>query len=160
MKTRLKILAALLAGGLLGWLLWRHFHPAPRQLTLTGIVDGRVVVVSSQIIGRIVRMNVHTGSRVRKGELLALLQQNELSASLAGARAAASAVYQQWRSGQTQLKLLAASLPAQIAQAHAQMRQAQSQVAQARANLAQVEADYKRIRPLAQAGIVSRQQLD
>ncbi len=160
MPRKGKILLLLAAAGGLSWLGWRLLHSRTRGLTLTGIVDGRVVVVSSQIVGRIVRMNVETGAEVKPGQLLAVLEQNILSANLSGAQAAAGAAYQQWRAGAAQLRLLAASLPAQIAQAHAQMRSAQAQVAQARANLAQVEANTKRIRPLAEAGIVSRQQLD
>ena len=160
MRRKWKILAAAIVLAALGWLGWRLTHRPPQYMTLTGIVDGRVVVVSSQIIGRIVKMNVHTGSQVKAGQLLAILQQNELSATVAGASAAAAAAVQQYRTGEEQLRLLAASLPAQIAQAHAQMRQAEAQVAQARANLAQVSANTRRIRPLARAGIVSRQQLD
>ena len=160
MKKRLRLLAILVLAALAGWGAWRYFHPPARQLVLTGIVDGRVVVVSSQIVGRIVRMSVHTGSRVTAGQPLAVLQQSELSASLRGAQSAAAAAYQQWRAGEAQLKLLRASVPAQIAQARAQQRQARAQLAQSRANLAQIEAQYRRIVPLARAGIDSRQLLD
>jgi EAL domain-containing protein (putative c-di-GMP-specific phosphodiesterase class I) len=100
MKKRLRLLAILVLAALAGWGAWRYFHPPARQLVLTGIVDGRVVVVSSQIVGRIVRMSVHTGSRVTAGQPLAVLQQNELSASLRGAQSAAAAAYQQWRAGE------------------------------------------------------------
>lgn len=160
MKKRIRVLVILALAALLGWGAWRYFHPPVRPLVLTGIVDGRVVVVSSQIVGRIVRMNVHTGSQVRTGQPLAVLQQNELSASFQGAQSAAAAAYQQWRAGEAQLKLLRASVPAQIAQAQAQLRQAQAQRAQSRANLAQIEAQYRRIVPLAKDGIDSRQLLD
>jgi multidrug resistance efflux pump len=61
--------------------------PHGSDIPLTGIVDGNEVIVSPQIMGRLVNLTVDEGSQVKKGDLLAELDPKELQASLAAAKA-------------------------------------------------------------------------
>jgi len=42
--------------------------PSGSEIPLTGIVDGNEVIVSPQIMGRIVNLTVDEGSQVKKGD--------------------------------------------------------------------------------------------
>ena len=53
--------------------------PRGSDIPLTGIVDGNEVIVSPQITGRIVKLTVDEGSAVKKGDLIAELDPQELA---------------------------------------------------------------------------------
>lgn len=159
MKRRI-LLLILLAVVLVAVGVWKHLHRAPSQLEIIGIVDGNQVAVSSKITARIQSLKVDIGDRVQPGQLIAVLDQSELQASLSAAQAGTAQAEQNVAQGESQLQLLEASLPARIQQARAQVRTAQEQERQAEANLALVEADYQRIVPLAKQGIMSAQDRD
>jgi multidrug resistance efflux pump len=61
--------------------------PSGSDLRLTGIVSGNDVIVSPQIAGRILQLNVDEGSDVKKGELIAEIDPAELKSTLASAEA-------------------------------------------------------------------------
>src|SRR5277367_4914263 len=60
--------------------IWWEERPRPQTLVLTGTVDGNEVVVASKITGRIVSLAVDDGQRVNAGDLVAVLDQDELRA--------------------------------------------------------------------------------
>jgi ABC-type polysaccharide/polyol phosphate export permease len=45
--------------------------PRGKEIPLTGIVTGNDVIVSSQIVGRMIRLTVDEGTQVHKGDLIA-----------------------------------------------------------------------------------------
>jgi len=61
--------------------------PQGDAIPLIGVVDGNEFVVSPQIMGRIINLTVDEGSSVKKGDLIAELDDAELNASLAAAKA-------------------------------------------------------------------------
>jgi len=160
--------------------IWWAQRPRPQTLVLTGTVDGNEVVVSSKIAGRIVQLAVDDGQAVRAGDLIAVLDQDELRANQdAAARAIAQAAANA-RQSAAQTELLEKTLPtrveqaraqleqtqaqqqqsqAQIAQAQAQLQQAQAQVAQTQAAVAKAQDNYNRIRPLVERDINPPQDL-
>ncbi|MGC1583646.1 MAG: biotin/lipoyl-binding protein, partial [Candidatus Acidiferrales bacterium] len=62
-----------------------YFLTTPRgsAIPLIGVVDGNEVIVSPQIAGRMIKLNVDEGSEVKKGDLIAELDPSELQAALA-----------------------------------------------------------------------------
>jgi len=60
--------------------IWWAERARPQTLALTGTVDGNEVVVSSKITGRIVSLAVDDGQSVKAGDLIAVLDQDELRA--------------------------------------------------------------------------------
>lgn len=77
----LLILAAAVAGGRY---LYTTRQAAPQNvLTLYGNVDVRQVQLAFQDVGRIVAVHVHEGDRVKKGDLLAEIDDARYQARLA-----------------------------------------------------------------------------
>lgn len=116
-RARLGLLAVLLlavAGGFLAW-----FRLGPRRaetnLTLYGNVDIRETRPAFEVSGRITRLLVREGARVRRGELLATLDNTTYAALLAQAKADMAS------RKATLDRLLAGSRPEEIAQAKATM---------------------------------------
>jgi len=160
--------------------IWLVERPRAQTLVLTGTVDGNEVVVGSKITGRIVSLAVDDGQRVKAGDLIAVLDQAELSADQGAAGAAIVQARASAQQSVVQTQLLEHTLPtkvsqadAQVAQAEAQVQQAQAQVAQTQAQLRQSQAqvaqtqaatakaqdNFNRIRPLVEKGINPPQDL-
>ncbi|HVB37628.1 MAG TPA: efflux RND transporter periplasmic adaptor subunit, partial [Vicinamibacterales bacterium] len=132
----------------------------PDTLVITGIVDGNEVVVSAKITGRIETMKVRDGDRVEAGQVIAVLDHQDLSAAAAASGAAVSQAQQVELQAADQIALTRASLAARIAQAQAQVQQANAQEAQAQASFDQAESTYRRTLPLFDEGLVTAQDRD
>jgi HlyD family secretion protein len=149
MKKRIISVAivALAIAGLAWWL--THRHGAGDELVLYGNVDLREVDLAFNDSERIAKVLVQEGDRVRKGQVLALLDTGRLTPQLDQARALAqgqAAVVQRLRNG---------SRPQEIAQARANLALAQADARQAQDN-------YLRIKQVFQSSsgrAVSRQDL-
>ena len=176
MKRVILLLLIVAIGGVIWWV----NRPRPQTLVLTGTVDGNEVVVASKITGRIERLAVDDGQWVKAGDLIAVLDQDELRADRGAASDAIAQARASAQQSVAQTELLENTLPAkvrqaeaQVAQTQAQLQQAQAQVAQAQAQLQQSEAqvaqtqaavakaqdNFNRIRPLVERDINSRQDL-
>src|SRR5580700_4390864 len=178
MKRQPILLALLLIA--IAFAIWWVERPRPQILVLTGTVDGNEVVVASKITGRIVSLAVDDGQRVNAGDLVAVLDQDELRADQGAASHAIAQARANAEQSAVQTELLQGSLPtkvqqaaAQVEQAQAQLKQNESQVAQAQAQLAQSQAQVaqtqaavakaqdncNRIRPLVEKDINPPQDL-
>ena len=165
---------------IIGFTVWWVERPRAQTLILTGTVDGNEVVVGSKITGRIVQLAVEDGQAVKAGDLIAVLDQDELRADQGAANHAIAQARANAQQSVAQTELLEKTLPtkvqqaqAQVGQTEAQLQQAQAQVAQAQAQLRQAEAqvqqthaavvksqdNFNRIRPLVQRDINPPQDL-
>ena len=151
------ILALLLAGSLI----W-YFATTRRSsdLQLIGTVDANEVVVSSKIPGRIQTLTVTEGQDVNAGQLIAVIESQDLSAALKAAEATAAGERsklsgtvktEQQNRGETTSATLSAE---------AQVKAAEANLAQAQAQYEHQQADTSRAVALAAQGIVSAQQRD
>jgi HlyD family secretion protein len=177
MRRRIILLTLLIAVGLAIW--WEQ-RPRPQTLVLTGTVDGNEVVVGSKITGRIVSLAVDDGQRVNAGDLIAVLDQDELRADQGAAGHAIAQARANTQQAAAQTELLESTLPtkvqqasaqveqtqaqlqqnqSQVAQAQAQFQQSQAQVAQTQAALAKAQDNFNRIRPLVERDINPPQDL-
>src|SRR5579872_3736042 len=134
----------------IGLAVWWAERPRPQTLVLTGTVDGNEVVVSSKITGRIERLAVDDGQWVKAGDLVAVLDQEELRADQGAAGHAIAQARANAQQSVAQTELLQNTLPtkvhqseAQVEQNQAQLQQAQAQAGQAQAQLQQAEAQVK-----------------
>ena len=148
MKKRLILIVAaviaMLAG--VGWFCNNKEAP-PKELTLHGNVDIRQVELAFNASGRIDRILVQEGDRVKAGQLLAALDTERLR--LSRQQAEAQAAVQR----EVVARNLAGSRPEEIRQARAQRDAAQVAVADA-------EAYYQRQEDLVARNFISRQQAD
>ncbi len=177
MKRRVILLTLLVVVGLAIW--WEE-RPRPQTIVLTGTVDGNEVVVGSKITGRIVKLAVDDGQRVNAGDLIAVLDEDELRADQGAATHAIAQARANAQQAAAQTELLESTLPtkvqqasaqveqtqaqqqqnqAQVAQAQAQLQQSEAQVAQTRAALAKAQDNFNRIRPLVERDINPPQDL-
>jgi len=134
--------------------------PHGTDMPLIGVVDGNEVIVSPQMTGRIITLNVDEGSTVKKGDLIAVLDSTELEANLAATKANVTSLEEQvneanhnytWTNGQTDASLIEANERATYAQA---------QLEPARAQLKRDRDDLRRMQQLFDKGEVSAQDRD
>jgi HlyD family secretion protein len=134
--------------------------PHGKEIPLTGIVDGNEVVVSPQIIGRIVKLTVDEGSEVKKGDLIAELDPKELQASLAAANANVASLQAQVSEANHNYALTDDATGASLKQAESMLTSTRAQLDQARANLWRDQTDFDRMQKLFDSGVESAQGRD
>jgi multidrug resistance efflux pump len=145
----------------IGGLIWYFVTVRPTgDLQLIGTVDANEVMVSSRIQGRIQTLTVDEGQDVKAGQLIAIIESDDLAA----ARKAAEATVGSQRSklGETveTERQTRGEVTSQTVNAEAQVRAARSALAQAQAQLEHQKADTSRTVALAQQGIMSEQSKD
>jgi HlyD family secretion protein len=151
MALRKRLLAVLLILIVLGaagaWLVLRRHQALPRQLTLYGNIDLRQVQLAFDAVGRIRELPAQEGQRVRKGDVVARLDDARLRDALQRAQAALQA------RREVLARLRAGSRPQEIAEARASLQAAQAALDNARTL-------WTRQRGLVESGFLPRQSLD
>jgi len=145
----------------IGSLIWYFVTVRPSaDLQLIGTVDANEVVVSSKIQGRIQRLTVDEGQDVQAGQLIAVIESDDLAA--AHQAAVANVSTQKSRLGETveSERQTRGEVSSQAVNAEAQVQASKSALAQAQAQLDHQQADTSRIVALAQQGIASAQAKD
>jgi HlyD family secretion protein len=139
-----------------------YLYSTPRgsDMPLTGIVDGNEVIVSPQMTGRIVTLNVDEGSQVKKGDLIAELDPKELEASLAASRANVASLQSQVNAANHNYSMTDDQTGASVRQAQATLTSTHAQLEQARANLWRDQTDYDRMQKLFDSGVAAAQDRD
>ena len=151
------ILGLLTLGSLVWYLLTAR---TSGDLKLIGTVDANEVLVSAKIPGRIQTLNVDEGQTVKAGELIALVESDDLAAAEKAAEANV-------RSNQSKLaetvetqRQNEGEVSSAAINAEAQVKASQAALAQAEANLEHQKADTTRTVALAGQGIASDQAKD
>ena len=111
------------------------------------IVAHHTIDVNSKVTGRIAWIGVEKGDKVKAGQVLVRLEDQEFRAQAEQARGSVSMARARL------LQLQNGSRPEEIDQASANLDEA-------RANVVNAKATLERTRPLVQQGVFSRQQLD
>jgi HlyD family secretion protein len=132
--------------------------PRGSDLDLTGTVDANQVIVSPQVQGRISKLLVDEGTRVKQGDLIAVLDASELEAQARAAAAMIDSLRSQVAATQATSVATEGSTTSSVANAQAQLESARAQLLQAEANLQKVESDSRRIIELAKQGVASDQE--
>jgi RND family efflux transporter MFP subunit len=119
-----------------------------KEIKFTGSIEANTEVqVYPKITATIEEMKVDSGDSIKKGDVIALLESEELEAQAAQAEAALEVVKAQW----TQMEI--GARPEERAQA-------EDLVAKARANLKDAESNYGRMKALYQQGTIARRQFE
>jgi multidrug resistance efflux pump len=144
-----------------GSLIWYLVTVRPTtDLQLIGTVDANEVVVSSKIPGRIQTLTVDEGQQVKAGQLIAIIESDDLQAARKAAEATAAG--QNWKLGETveTERQTRGETGSAAVNAEAQLSAAKATLAQAKANYDHQQADTSRTVALAQQGIMSEQAKD
>ena len=169
------LVAALLvlAGAVLAltgfWWPWRE----RAALIISGTIEAHEILVGSKVGGRVAKVHVHEGDRVRPGQVLVELERDELEARKAEGAAAVT------QAQATLDQLVAGSRPEEIARARRaaeaarntfeavktwprgeEVAQARADLAAAEAELAYAEAQHRRFDELFREGAVAAAELD
>jgi multidrug resistance efflux pump len=157
-RNRVFLLLGLLTVGSLIWYLVTVRPSA--DLQLIGTVDANEVVVSSKIPGRIQTLLVDEGQDVKAGQLIAVIESEDLAAARKAAEAnAASQKGKLGGSVETERQDRGETSNAAV-NAEAQLRSARAALSQAQANYDHQLADTSRTVALAKQGIMSEQASD
>jgi HlyD family secretion protein len=153
-KAKLKkaIIASIvlsLAGGAVWYFLIRKDAGPKNLIKLSGRIEGDDATVSTKIAGRIREITVREGDHVKVGQLIAVIDDDQVNAREEQEESKVQQAEARLRSAQQQVSVLQAQLEesnigVDQAKVDAQGRvsQAEAQVAQSEAELAKAEADY------------------
>lgn len=144
-----------------GSLIWYFVTVRPTgDMQLIGTVDANEVVVSARIQGRIQTLTVDEGQEVKAGQLIAIIECDDLAAASKAAEATVS--MQRYKLGETveTARQTRGETSSQTINAEAMVSSARATLAQAQAQLDHQQADTTRIVALAQQGIMSAQSRD
>ncbi|MGA9671603.1 MAG: efflux RND transporter periplasmic adaptor subunit [Terracidiphilus sp.] len=130
------------------------------DLELIGTVDANEVLVSAKIPGRIETLTVDEGQDVKAGQLIAVIESEDLEAARKAAEATAAS--QQWKLGETveSERQTRGETGSATVNAEAMVKAAQTALVQAQANYDHQKADTTRTVALAGQGIMSEQAKD
>ncbi len=157
-RNRVFIILGMLVVGSLIWY-WFTARPAA-DLHLIGTVDANEVEVSAKIPGRIAKLLVREGDQVQAGQLIAVIESDDLAAARAAAEATVMSQEQKLNETVETERQTQGEVSSATVNAEAQVRAAQAALAQAQANLAKQKADTERTVALAKQGIMSQQASD
>jgi len=157
-RNRVFMILALLA---VGSLIWYFVTVRPTgDLQLIGTVDANEVEVSARIPGRIQTLTVKEGDTVQAGQLIAVIQSDDLEAALHAAEATAASQRSKLNGTVETERQNSGETTSATVSAEAQVRVAEASLAQTKAQLAHQQADTSRTVALAQQGIMSAQARD
>ena len=174
-RARGIILALVALAAIGGVVIWRNTARsagADSVITLSGRIEGDDAAVGARTGGRIVEVKVHEGDKVHAGDVLAVLDDQQLRsrveqarAALARAEARAIGARDQIAVFEQQLKETALQTDQARLDAEGRVRQAEADVAAAEAQLAREKAalqiaqfDKEAYTKLAETGAVSQRQ--
>lgn len=157
-RNRVFIILALLT---IGSLIWYLVTVRPTgDLQLIGTVDANEVLVNARIAGRIQTLTVKEGDYVKAGQVIAVIESDDLDAALKAAEATALSLRSKFNGNVETQQQNTGETQSATASAEAQVKVAEASVAQAKANLQHQQAETTRTVALAQQGIMSAQSRD
>ncbi len=160
MNPRYRIFAilALLLVLALGFYWFSTDHSA--DLVLLGTVDANQVIVSAQITGRIQKLTVTEGQDVKAGDLIALLEQDELAAAKSASDAQAESTRKQIDVLHATADSTSGDTEFTVANAQSTFNAAAASLAESTANRQNQDSLTRRTVALAEQGIMSAQDKD
>ncbi len=146
---------------MVGSLVWYLLTARPSgDLHLIGTVDANEVEVSSKIPGRIQTLTVEEGQDVKAGQLIAVIESNDLAAAYQAAEATVASQRSKLNETEETERQTRGETSSAAINAEAQVRAAKAALAQAQAQLDHQQADTRRTVALAKQGIMSAQSSD
>ncbi len=145
----------------IGSLIWYFVTVRPTgDMQLIGTVDANEVIVSAKIPGRIQALLVDEGQDVKAGDLIAVIESDDLQAARKAAEATAAGQTSKLSETVATEQQTAGETTSATVNAEAQVNSAMAGLAQAQANYMHQQADTSRTVALAQQGIMSAQAHD
>lgn len=157
-RNRVFMILGVLTLGSLIWYLTTTHHSS--DLQLIGTVDANEVLVSAKIPGRIQTLTVDEGQEVKAGQLIAVIESEDLEAARKAAEATAASQTSRLSENVETERQDRGETGSATGAAEAQLQAAKASLAQAKANYDHQQADTSRTVALAAQGIMSEQAKD
>ena len=176
-RRRLVMLAVLLAVGLGGFTVWRVFLAAPAVpagiIAVSGRIEGDDAAVAAKTSGRIRQITVREGDSVEAGQVIAVLDDDQLRAREQQAAAAVrqaearvrlaehqiTVLNEQLRQGEFSVDQARADAQGRVSEAEGKLAAAEAQLAQAQAAHAQAKWDHAAAARLFERELVAEQEV-
>jgi HlyD family secretion protein len=175
---RIILLLAVVGGGAYWWWTTANAKPGDRIL-VSGNLELTQVDISFKTSGRLVERTVNEGDKVKKGQLLARLDPNQLEHQQERDKALVSSAMSSYQQLETSIAFQRATIESDVAAKHAELNEAQARldallhgnrpqdiqqsaaaVADAKAQLDYAKSDWDRAQTLFKNEDISRQQYD
>ena len=157
-RNRVFVILGLLTLGSLAWYLLTA-RPSG-DLKLIGTVDANEVLVSAKIAGRLQTLNVEEGQEVKAGQLIAMVESDDLAAAHQAAEANVLSDQSKLAETVETQRQNEGEVSSAAINAEAQVKASEAALAQAQANLEHQKADTLRTVALSKQGIASDQAKD
>ncbi|HEX5733251.1 MAG TPA: HlyD family efflux transporter periplasmic adaptor subunit [Blastocatellia bacterium] len=170
-SARVKIIfVALAAAGFLGWWFFLRGPALPENvIAVSGRIEGDDSMVAAKTSGRIREITVREGDPVKAGQIIAVLDDDQIKARVSQAQSAVQQAEARVQWSRQQIGVLQASLnqtrmsvsqarldaEGRVSQATAQVAAAEASLAEAKAVYEQARFDKERYSALARDGVVS-----
>lgn len=150
-KPLIALLVLSIVGGVLAWRFYFSRPEVPENLVfLSGRIEGDESSIAAKAAGRIREIRVREGDRVEAGQVIAMLDDDQIRAREDQALAAVTQAQARVRTAQLQIRVLNEQLQqSEIGvgqsriEAEGRVSEAEANVAAAEANLAQAEAAFR-----------------
>ncbi len=128
-----------------------YFYSTDRtsDTVLIGIVDANQVIVSSKVAGRVEKLYVDEGSKVKAGDLVAEIYSADLQAQTDAAAATINAYNSQVASMRATEAQTLGETNSGVVNAQARLASTKATLAQAKADLVRIQSDSQRMIELA-----------
>src|SRR4051812_40236296 len=149
-KLLLIVLAVVIAGAVIAWRTYAGRRSLDAVITLSGRIEADESRVAPKLSGRILEIRQHEGDMVKAGDVIAVLDDDQIRAREDQARAALMQTEARARAARDQIAVLQQQL--RQAELHTQqsrvdatgrVKQAEADLAAAEAQLAQQQASYR-----------------
>jgi len=127
---------------------------------VSGRIEGDEVDVGTKVGGRITELKVKEGERVKKGQVIATLDANDLKARLNQALAAKRSAEAQAAASMAELKLHQKRLKAAEASRAYLAKQVETQIKITRIELEKKKADFERFKKLWQKRVIAKEKFE
>ena len=146
----------------LGWFFWRQqANKVPEGFIVAGgRIEGREVNVSSRVQGRILKLMADEGNTVKKGQILAVLDSEQIQAQVASAQENLKTAQLQNEEARYDLEYTRRNSDSTILSAKASVENVQAQLEKAQAVKQIAESNYQRYLKLYQDGAISAREFD
>ena len=146
----------------LGWFFWRQqTNKVPEGfLVAGGRIEGREVNVSSRVQGRVLKLLADEGNTIKKGQILAILDSEQIQAQVISAQGNLKAAQLQNEQARYDLDYTRRNSDSTILSAKASVENVQAQLEKAKAVKQIAESNYQRYLKLYQDGAISAREFD
>jgi multidrug resistance efflux pump len=160
MNPKYRVFAMLGVVFLLSLAFYLYSTRGTSDVVLIGTVDANQVIVSSKVAGRIEHLLVDEGQRVKQGDLIAQIDNQDLIAEADSARATVDSLKHQVRQSGESYASTHGETDSQVLNAAASLAAARATLQESEANQRQQELDTHRTVSLAEQGVASQQDRD